>query len=472
MDHPWMQMIYRQSFGVRQYAEWLARQHKCFQELEKYADHDELVMVHDDKLLRTRALEVDLQTLLGASWQANAMKMVSESPATAAYLSHLEEDVALNPSLLLAHHFLQYNAVLSGGAYLGQMVSEKMCVPHGAPGVQFYAFEGVRRKMEPARVQQYMRDFDKVELDDTTREQMIPAMRRIYEDTKVMMDECYQICPGPGKSYGAAKDQADGGDAAPQAIPEGQLLQLTLSELHGYTGADGGRILFSLAGELLDVSAGRELYGPEGGYSILAGRDATRCLATMSLDPADLDDLSWTPSDTQDEETLNEWRSKLKAKYPVAGTLEAETSLLTGNTLDEQGVRRRSAVASAPSQEPAVPKKVDVKKADGEKCPISGKEGQCPMSFMGIGNKPAKPGSSTASGSSAKASEAPKTGFMAGKSMVVATSSSTSTSESFLYKICPLHWDSQTTNLLILVAAISWISGIFIGWNLHKQLMQ
>lgn len=34
-------------------------------------------------------------------------------------------------------------------------------------------------------------------------------------------------------------------------------------------GEDGGRILISLAGELLDVSAGREMYGPGGGYSAL-----------------------------------------------------------------------------------------------------------------------------------------------------------------------------------------------------------
>lgn len=38
-------------------------------------------------------------------------------------------------------------------------------------------------------------------------------------------------------------------------------------------------------GDLLDVSAGREMYGPGGGYSLLAGHDVTRCLATMSLAP-------------------------------------------------------------------------------------------------------------------------------------------------------------------------------------------
>ena len=75
--------------------------------------------------------------------------------------------------------------------------------------------------------------------------------------------------------------------------PHQDMIDLALSELHGYTGASEGRILMSLAGEILDISAGRELYGPEGGYSLLAGHDVTRCLATMSLDPADLDDLRY-----------------------------------------------------------------------------------------------------------------------------------------------------------------------------------
>ena len=42
---------------------------------------------------------------------------------------------------------------------------------------------------------------------------------------------------------------------------------------------------FPLPGDLLDVSAGREMYGPGGGYSLLSGHDVTRCLATMSLAP-------------------------------------------------------------------------------------------------------------------------------------------------------------------------------------------
>lgn len=479
MDHPWMQMIYKQSFQTRQYAEWLARQHRSFQVLEEHAEAPELEVVHDEKLLRTPALEVDLKQLLGSDWRSDLDGMVSESAATQAYVAHLMEDVDANPRLLLAHHFLQYNAVLSGGAYLGEMVAERFGLLHGAPGVAFYAFEGVGAKKGPARVQQYMKSLDSVDLDDATREQMLVAMKRIYADTEAMMQECYEINPGAGRAYGAAKAEADGQASAPTPIPEDQLLTLTLSELHGYTGADGGRILLSLAGELLDVTAGSDIYGPGCSYALLAGRDVTRSLATMSLELTELDDLEWMPSGTGDVAALTQWRTKLKEKYPVAGALDVAASLKEISAADAEGVRQRPAAAASPGKEPEGAKKVTVETAaGGDKCPISGKEGGgCPMAFMGIGAKPANPApaptngsSASTNGSSAKAE--PKKGFMAGKSMIAAATQKTNgSSESFLYKICPLHWDSQTTNLLVLVAALSWMSGIFIGWNLHKQLM-
>ena len=48
-----------------------------------------------------------------------------------------------------------------------------------------------------------------------------------------------------------------------------------------------------LAGELLDVSTGRDMYGPQGGYALLAGHDVTRCLATMSLEPRHWRSWGW-----------------------------------------------------------------------------------------------------------------------------------------------------------------------------------
>jgi len=409
--------------------------------------------------------------------------MVKTSPATQAFLANFEADAA-SEWLVLAHHFLQYNAVLSGGAYLGEMVSQKLCAPRGAPGVRFYSFAGVDKGKEPARVQKYIKAFDLIEISDEDRDAMLPTMRRIYADTEALMQECYELNPAEGVKYGQAKDgDAESGPPPPCA----EQLELGLPELHGFAGAGGGRVLVSLAGEILDVSAGRELYGPGGGYSLLAGRDVTRCLATMSLEPSELDDLGWEPDNAEDEKALGQWREKLKAKYPVAGSLRK-----TAEDVAASGLRQRNAAASkeviftladevvagdqfeaASGADAAADAAAEAGDSDSQRCPISGKEGSgCPMAaMMGIAGKaPAKKGE----GAEKKKASAKSGGkFMAGKSLIghVEEQKSSGSGESWLYKLCPLHWDDNTTRLLLLVAATSWISGIFVGWQLHKQLM-
>lgn len=468
-----MQMIYNQTFTVRQYCAWLASNHACFEALEEYQSMDILKDVHKPHLLRTRPLEADLLQLLGASWSSEASEMASSSKATQRYLSKLREDAA-KPQLILAHYFLQYNAVLSGGAYLGEMVSQKLCVPHGAPGVRFYAFDGVKPGKGAAEVQRYLKDFDGVPLEEEDRQSMLKVMQRIYEDVEAMMQECYELNPQAGLSYGTAKD-ADGKPLPPPRLPDEELLLLTLSELHGYTGVEGGRILISIAGELLDVSAGRDLYGPDCGYSLLAGHDVSRCLATMSLETSSLDDLDWKPDSEEDQQVLSTWREKLKAKYPIAGALrqdqssQAPTPQSLGLLGPPEGLRQRSTAAAVPVV-PAAPStataSASAAEADSQKCPISGKEGVgCPMAMFMGGAAPKPKPKATPKGEAG----GPKTGFMKGKSMIAAVSESKGEGESFIYKLCPLHWDDNTTRLLITVAAAAWVSGIFVGWNLHRQ---
>jgi len=461
MDDPWMQMIYKQVFSVKQYAEWLARNHAVFEAMEKIPGFDQLPEVHDAGLLRTASLETDLKQLLGPSWRTEAETMVKGSPATSSYLEHLQAD-ASSPHLLLAHHFLQYNAVLSGGSYLGKMVSEKLSLVRGAPGVAFYAFPGVDAGKESARVQKYLRAFDKVQLDEEERDAMLAVMQRVYADTEAMMQECYELNPVEGQSYGAAKD--GNGESEPPP-PCKEQLELSLSELHGYTGEDGGRILFCLAGELLDVTTGGELYGPGGGYSLLAGRDVTRCLATMSLESTDLDDLAWEPDNAEEEKTLAQWREKLKVKYPVAGRLSKTASSAAPSAAGADGLRQRAAPKAAAAAAAAAGGKKEVAAAagDSQKCPISGKEGiGCPMSTFGIVKKKEAPKAAPKAGAAS--------GFMAGKSLIAAVEETNTTEDWWLSRLCPLHWDGSTMKAFVVVAAISWLSGIFVGWNLHKQL--
>ena len=163
------------------------------------------------------------------------------------------------------------------------MVSQKLCVPHGAPGVKFYHFEGVQPGKEPARVQEYLKAFDQLQIDEDVRRRMLQSMKRIYTDTEAMMTEIFQMNPASGVSYKTSKEGSEAGE-----LPAPCKEQLTLSlqelrdsthlhaftcrvllfwpvpqELGKYNGEAEGRILIGLAGELLDVSSGREPPGPK-----------------------------------------------------------------------------------------------------------------------------------------------------------------------------------------------------------------
>ena len=439
-------MIYKQVFSLKQYATWLVLNRALFKALERNLEMEPILRLHDEALLRTGALEADLRRLLGPSWEEESEKLASQSQALKRYLESLEKD-AENGYMLLAHHFLQYNAVLSGGAYLGKMVSEKLCVPHGAPGVKFYAFDGVPEGKESVRVQKYLADFDKIEMGEEIRLPMLRAMKRIYADTEAMMSEIFELNPAKGISYKSSQDAP----AAESAKPCDEQIELTLEELKTYQGHDGGRILIALAGELLDVSSGRELYGPGGGYSILAGHDVTRCLATMSLEPQHLNDQRWTPDSAEDEEALKAWRDRLKEKYPLAGTLQAGPSA----ELSSEGLRQRSTAKAPEAEALAAPAAAH---GAEERCPISGKQGTCPMaSIMGISKD-----SST--------SKEATSGFMKGKSLVASVQKKDSMEESLFYRLCPLHWDDKTIKMVMMIAAASWLSGLFVGWNLRKMI--
>uniref|UniRef100_A0A7S1AUZ1 Cytochrome b5 heme-binding domain-containing protein n=1 Tax=Noctiluca scintillans TaxID=2966 RepID=A0A7S1AUZ1_NOCSC len=459
MDHPWMQMIYGQSFSMKQYTAWLACNRAIFERLEQLVDMKVLEPVNDSKLWRTSALDADLKRFLGDAWREEVDRMVADSPATGKYLEHLDGEAG-SPPLVLAHHFLQFNAVLSGGAYLGKMVSEKLCLPHGAPGVRFYAFEGVAPGKEAARVQSYLKALDSIELTDEDRDAMLVVMQRIYSDTEALMTEIHKMDPRPGRSYKSNEEFA-----APTPVAEKDMLEVTLDELHQYNGDDGGRIIMSIAGELLDITAGAEVYGPGGGYHLLAGRDTTRCLGTMSLEPDELDDLAWQPESVEDASALEQWRKKLKEKYPVTGRLIGGSEPLAFKEEAQQLLKDQPVVA----EEPEATASTTPDAEDGNQvCPMSGKKGKpCPMAMFGIAVPKAK-AEPKAKGMSKKAAmmgggksilasmeEAPKTG-------------SASSGDSLFYRLCPFHWDETTTKAIMWIALAAWGSGVIVGWQLQK----
>ncbi|TVU47256.1 hypothetical protein EJB05_06849 [Eragrostis curvula] len=102
--------------------------------------------------------------------------------------------------------------------------------------------------------------------------------------------------------------------------------EITLEQLRAYDGKDPAKqILIAIRGQVYDVSRGRLFYGPQGPYSLFAGRDATRALALMSFDPNDLTgDLEGLSPD--ELEVLQDWEEKFKERYPRVGHLAADSN--------------------------------------------------------------------------------------------------------------------------------------------------
>lgn len=97
--------------------------------------------------------------------------------------------------------------------------------------------------------------------------------------------------------------------------------QYTLESLREFNGSDPAKpVLVVLKNKVFDVSSAKNFYGPGGPYAIFAGNDASFCLATSSLESANLNRAFADISD-EDKKTLDQWVSKFESKYPLVGTL-------------------------------------------------------------------------------------------------------------------------------------------------------
>lgn len=112
----------------------------------------------------------------------------------------------------------------------------------------------------------------------------------------------------------------------PPPLPKLPKRDFTLAELRPYDGtaaAPDGRILVAINGKVFDVTRGKGFYGPGGAYDNLAGRDASRALATFILGPEAFRDTYDDLSDlTMDQmSTVKDWEAQFQDKYDLVGRL-------------------------------------------------------------------------------------------------------------------------------------------------------
>mmetsp|Transcript_6463 Transcript_6463/g.20371 ORF Transcript_6463/g.20371 Transcript_6463/m.20371 type:complete len:287 (-) Transcript_6463:27-887(-) len=120
--------------------------------------------------------------------------------------------------------------------------------------------------------------------------------------------------------------QTDKEESEDEAEPPRDFTSSQLRAFDG-SGGDDAPIYVAIKGDVFDVSAARGHYGPGGGYALFAGHDASKCLATMSLEAADLDGAISTLNHGEREQ-LDEWHFRFAHEkcYPNLGRLAAPAS--------------------------------------------------------------------------------------------------------------------------------------------------
>merc|ERR1712209_184366 len=134
----------------------------------------------------------------------------------------------------------------------------------------------------------------------------------------------------------------------PPPPPPLKKQDMTLVQLKQYDGTgEEGRVCVAVNGKVYDVTKGKRFYGPGGPYCAFAGRDASRGLATFSVEPVseDYDDLSDLKPHEMDQ--VKEWELQFSEKYTYVGKLlkpgEEATSYSDMEDDDEEASNNESA---------------------------------------------------------------------------------------------------------------------------------
>ncbi|XP_034015296.1 neudesin [Thalassophryne amazonica] len=94
----------------------------------------------------------------------------------------------------------------------------------------------------------------------------------------------------------------------------------TEEELNKYDGSEEGQpIYMAIKGVVFDVTKGKEFYGKNAPYNALVGKDSTRAVAKMSLNPADLTSDTMGLSAEELQALNSVFEDTYKTKYPIVG---------------------------------------------------------------------------------------------------------------------------------------------------------
>ncbi|XP_022780641.1 membrane-associated progesterone receptor component 1-like [Stylophora pistillata] len=144
--------------------------------------------------------------------------------------------------------------------------------------------------------------------------------------------------------------------------PDFENRSFTVSELQQYDGIKNQRIYFAVNGRVFDATHTQDIqYFMDGPFNHLAGRDASRALATFSLDEnltnkSEMDDLS--DLNPLQMDSLFHWEMQCVERYPCVGRLVRSHQpralqnvcirTICGCMGEMKGIARRKAVDELP----------------------------------------------------------------------------------------------------------------------------
>uniref|UniRef100_A0A6M2E549 Putative steroid membrane receptor hpr6.6/25-dx ixodes scapularis steroid membrane receptor n=1 Tax=Amblyomma tuberculatum TaxID=48802 RepID=A0A6M2E549_9ACAR len=126
-------------------------------------------------------------------------------------------------------------------------------------------------------------------------------------------------------------------------LPPMKRRDMTPEEIRKYDGTgEDGRVLVAVNGKVFDVTRGRNFYGPGGPYHAFAGHDASRGLATFSVErPKEgYDDLS--DLNPMEMESVREWEMQFTGKQLLC------IKMTTGNASSSADVGAKDCTETFP----------------------------------------------------------------------------------------------------------------------------
>lgn len=94
----------------------------------------------------------------------------------------------------------------------------------------------------------------------------------------------------------------------------------TDDDLKLHDGSEEGQpIYMAVKGVVFDVTKGKEFYGKDAPYNALVGKDSSRAVAKMSLQPDDLTSDTTGLTDNELRSLDSVFEGTYKAKYPIVG---------------------------------------------------------------------------------------------------------------------------------------------------------